>query len=145
MNIRHTILFCIFMLFHLVDAYAQDVTFNYDNCGNRISRLIISRELNTINADTAFPEQDSLKLMTTLVNVIMFPNPTHDKAIVQCLDIDASTRIDISIYRQNGTLLDEKTENNSTFEINLESYVYGVYYIRLRMNNKVQYWKIIKQ
>lgn len=77
-------------------------------------------------------------------NVMIFPNPAHDKIYINNLNI-LQDKLHISIYNTIGQMILEKEyENlNTTIEINVSAFTKGIYFLKLNDANKLYNFKVL--
>ncbi|NOU47242.1 MAG: T9SS type A sorting domain-containing protein [Bacteroidales bacterium] len=141
------VLFSLSLLLFTLSSYAQNVTFNYDESGNRITRLIVNKELKETLADTILPET-SIKLANQQLEnltIAVYPNPTTDNIHIVFAGLVGDASAEGYLYSMNAELLAsfKLIDSNSTIE--MQQYTAGIYFLKVRKNNKVESWKIIKQ
>jgi hypothetical protein len=71
----------------------------------------------------------------------VYPNPNKTIFLLQGLPIRAS----INVYDPLGNMIEEKTPQNGTKEINLLNYPNGIYFVKVNLNSKVNIIKVIKE
>ena len=73
------------------------------------------------------------------ISVNVFPNPTSD-----FISFNSSTNIkSISIFDNNGKLMERISPNRFTFTMDLRSYAKGIYYAEISNDNQIKTEKII--
>jgi N-acetylneuraminic acid mutarotase len=77
--------------------------------------------------------------------VIISPNPAHDKVTIQLKEASATFE-HVSLFSVSGQLILEKTGlNNNNFTLDIESIPNGVYFLKIELGDEVISQKIIKQ
>ena len=75
------------------------------------------------------------------LTVTLYPNPVRDK-----LTIEVSEPVKMfEVYTMNGVLVSKQTNCSDKIEINVESYAFGTYMIRLTTDNTVEIRKFVKE
>ena len=108
---------------------------------------IVSEEATlTFNADS---DRQLVAHFTSTVGVVehdaltvnVYPNPVRDK-----LTIEVSEPVKtLEVYTMNGMLVSKQTDCSDKIEINVESYAFGTYMIRLTTDNTVEIRKFVKE
>jgi hypothetical protein len=141
------VLYSLCLLLFTLSSYAQNVTFNYDESGNRIIRLIVNKELKETLADTILPESTIKLANQQLENltIAVYPNPTTDNIHIVFAGLVEDASAEGYLYSTNAELLAtfKLIDSNSTIE--MQQYTAGIYFLKVRINNRVESWKIIKQ
>lgn len=92
--------------------------------------------------------------MTTIVNELrlnnyglqIMPNPTSDEAIIYVQDLKESTDLNIEICNYSGQLIQKITETNVvSSKLNTTNYSSGIYFIKVKCNDKIYNEKLIVQ
>lgn len=73
-------------------------------------------------------------------NNIVFPNPTAGKFSIT---LKSGTTADVDIYDINGTKIYSLPRTGPDNEIDLTGFSSGLYFIRIRLNNKMLQQKLI--
>ena len=119
----------------ILDNYYSTATENYsvtvsnDNC-NRKSEVFVV---------LATGEE-----LSNSSGIEVFPNPVEDKFYIK-LDNSNFGSVLLRVHSSNGRLIDERTINNSTTEINTNSYENGIYLIEIISDDKRFTKRIVKQ
>ena len=113
-------------------------TYTYDAAGNRITRQF---------STTAPPKvviHPSQTLSDTLVKIS--PNPTTDYINIGIQNISNYKSVNCKLYDNNGNLVDEVYNINSTLtRLNLDNKSNGVYYIVVNIDGNEIKYKFIKK
>jgi hypothetical protein len=135
------------MLFSTV-AYSQNIYFTYDRSGNRTSGIIaVVKESNQATIDSTFQGHSGKQLAKDLKNlkITVFPNPTSDKIILQCDDQNKNISLDCYFYSVKGELLKMQKIDYWGRTIDLNPFSSGTYYLKIKVFERMEVWKIIKQ
>lgn len=124
---------------------AYFVNFDYDNDGNRISRIITignNREERSSSDTTEVVHYTDL-LDESQINI--YPNPTTKSIYVNITNPNEDISINATLLSSSGVLLDSKTISTATVEFDLGNMAAGFYILELRSETDTKTWKIIKQ
>lgn len=134
----------ILLLFASVNLCAQTtvVSYDYDNCGNRILRSISIIELKSgVTNDLQKQQEDSL---AKDLSIKIYPNPTSGILKVEVFFAPANSKIEANLYTLNGNLVVQKTNLSPEDEIDISELKDGTYILKVKIINIVYTWKIIK-
>lgn len=124
------------------------VTFGYDDCGNRIERILMFQKVEN-SGRSKMVEDDEERLERFEENfdghpMWLYPNPTSGKFLL-VFDEGMSTAIQAVLYTSEGAAIETRQVNNHVEEFDLSERSAGVYVLRLSSGQKTQTWKIIKR
>jgi hypothetical protein len=171
MKIRLLIPFLVILL-QSSNILGQRIVYQYDNNGNRIRRTIIVEELesDSVSFPVTNPEKLSKRFIdntlkeTTEQNIEdiksenfenmisesneiktkVFPNPTLGNLNIEILNMPTSSGSELKLYDLNGNELLIKKQLENFSEIDISYLRDGIYILRIRINERVFDWKIIK-
>lgn len=126
-------------------AFSQNIKFNYDACGNRIARLIVIKSTEASITDSIVPIATNQDQNLENIQITIYPNPTTNKVQITCTGYENSMKINAYLFSEKGELLKSFMLADLNQVLDLEYYSAGLYYLRFRINDKVESWKIIKQ
>lgn len=142
------IFLCALILAISAIGWSQDIQFNYDNNGNRISqevfiiKSLLSNEEWTIPSDTI-----KRKIITseTALDIIIYPNPV--KATLKVVIVSDATNfpLKIEVYSMSGMLIYHQGSTDYETSIELGSLQPGIYILSVTLENVKSFWKIIKK
>lgn len=147
-SMKHLSLCCavLFLITANFKAFSQDnITYSYDNAGNRISREVIQLKSGLMNksGDSNKPIEDH-----TFKNQIVriYPNPTRGLLEVEIMDEtnDVET-INLQVYDSGGRLIIDKLQEPNKSVLDLSAYPNGLYILHIKRGQIISKWKIIKQ
>ncbi len=128
-------------------SYTQNVEFGYDEAGNRISRLIVTKEAKTELPDSVlainFGKEQNQNLENLVISV--YPNPTSDILNIDWNDPDKEIDIEMYLFTINGELLKTIKLNTISKTIDMSGYSKGAYFLKIQMNSRIESWKIVKK
>lgn len=142
-------------------AFSQNITYVYDNAGNRVQRLVIglpsglaqansSNQTGTnveLTEENSKVNQDSLKIEDSKENFdfLIYPNPTLAEISVVLdaafLEMDQK---EIFIYDKMGTILDRQKVKEQKIILDLSKYASGQYFVKIRAVNFSHEWVVVK-
>jgi YD repeat-containing protein len=121
---------------------AQTVTYQYDNAGNRIARVInlsSSAELRSSEETTALEDiiaEQSIKI---------YPNPTQGMLAVEIVHFNKDLQTDFLLTDLSGKSIDRQRAASGYLTFNLSNRPSGIYLLRMSINGETTTWKIIKE
>lgn len=139
-----------------MQSLAQQVVFEYDDAGNRISRTIDWDE-EKIEPETVFDttlykqdeltEDDIVKHSAILgeQTINIYPNPTKGTFKVGFEGWEKELEITIKLHSLNGNLIFDKQVHNSVTSLDIVSQPNGTYVLTIIIEGKKEIWKIIKK
>lgn len=124
-------------------AYSQTISYEYDNAGNRIKRLVIGLK----SAQLATPEDHEPITDTWGVRkIIVFPNPTKGDLKISITGGDPDDKYTYSIFDAGGKpVLKGRINTMGEYPFKLHRFGAGVYILVLQCNNDKKTYKIIKE
>ena len=131
---------CIVLLLAATNTYAQNVTFNYDNAGNRTERNITLSK-----SSEASEEVTTLSDKITEKAFSIYPNPTQGFLSVEIKGYHEETPAEFRITNMSGrTILNRKaTAILQTFDLSRQAP--GIYLLQISINGEATVLKIVKQ
>lgn len=122
-------------------GYAQNVSFSYDNAGNRIKReIILQRKFVT---EKTTNEYYSEMLSEKIIRI--YPNPTDGMLKVKITGLENREQCVFKIFNSLGQLIISKQAASSTTDIDISGKPNGTYILQISLNGEKSAWKIIKQ
>jgi len=128
-------------------VFCQNIVFTYDASGNRISRIEAKKEIKTTLADSILPDTayKQVNLDLSKLNISIYPNPSTDVIHIQCSGFNDDSNVEGYLYSLKAELLTSFKLKSSEQIVSLDKYTRGVYFLKIRVNNEVESWRIIKQ
>ena len=122
---------------------AQNVNYTYDAAGNRTERVITlsSKSQSSKYLNAATPLEDLLAER----KVKIYPNPTKGILAVEIDNLEGDTKGEYSIHNAAGSLIKKQKAASGKTTFDLTSQPTGVYFLRIRLGDEVNTWKIIKE
>jgi hypothetical protein len=130
------------LLFAASSLSAQNVSYAYDNAGNRIERVI---------SLIASPELRASEEVTELEDVVakheirIYPNPTQGQLTVEIVDFNADLPFEFTLTDLSGKIIDRKKATSGYQNFNLSGQPDGIYLLRISIDGESTTWKIIKE
>lgn len=119
---------------------AQNVTYAYDNAGNRVERSILLRSAPPVSDETVFLEEILLEH-----TVKIYPNPTKGQFAVEIDNLSSDSSGKINLYDTNGKMIRERKVESGRIEFDLSNYATGIYILRISIDGVNTTWKVIKE
>lgn len=137
------------LLMFSINSLAQNVRYSYDASGNRVKREVITiGNPNMRGATTDTTHQKEHISKNAAMEVRLTSNPTKGNLDVTILPNEANasnTSFQILVIDNQGKTIINRKETITNFNINLESYAAGIYYLSIIADKEVTQWKIIKE
>jgi len=144
-----SLLFTLFLSINYL--HAQTINFTYDENGNRTTRTLYTEQLRSISIQ--FPvinpkdlQRESMKEKITEgeLATYVYPNPNRGLIKIDVTYLPLNAKTEARIYDLSGTerLVVRNFENYA--EIDISRFKDGVYILRIKINDSVFDWKIIK-
>ena len=140
---RKTLIFMSLLLM-AVSISAQNVSYTYDNAGNRTARVI------KLNPAPPQP-QAAPQAVTALTDLIaekaitIYPNPTKGILSVEIKDYTAKLQAEFRITDLSGKTIFNRKANSAIQTFDLSRHAAGIYLLQIRINGESVVWKIIKE
>jgi len=140
---KRTFIF-ILLLPAAMSIWAQNVTYAYDNAGNRTARTI------TMNQAPQQPDEPE-RVVTALSDLIaekailIYPNPTKGILSVEIKDYADKLNAEFRLMDMSGrTIINRKSHSGyETFDLSRQTS--GIYLLQIRIEGESVVWKIIKE
>lgn len=125
-------------------ATAQSLKFNYDECGNRISREFFfpDAELPTLKKSL---QRGNIEWSLFTESVSNCTNLTAGTLKIVLNDFNSQTDVDIYVCNTWGQIIYSKTASSETTEFNIENYPKGVYLICIISKDSVKTYKVVNK
>lgn len=150
----------IFILFNSCILFSQNVAYSYDENGNRLAKTIIVEQLRS-NSFT-FPvlnpkdlksnseeyaktkESEEVKSDQEAITTVVYPNPNKGLIKIDILNMPSNAKTDMRLYNVNGAELIVKRNFENYSEVDITKFKEGTYILRIKINETIFDWKIIK-
>jgi myo-inositol-hexaphosphate 3-phosphohydrolase len=149
----------IFILLSLSDGSGQSTRFTYDDNGNRTSKITVeplqhvmsSRSLSTSDKSQALQSNKTQEMVLEEtksdngeINPLVYPNPNKGLIRIEVPNMPSNSNCELRIYDLSGNELMIKKDFKSYNEIDISQYRDGTYILRMKINELVFNWKVIK-
>ncbi|WP_423128610.1 T9SS type A sorting domain-containing protein [Gaoshiqia sp. Z1-71] len=122
---------------------AQDISYHYDNAGNRTERVIELRSAYV--SKSAIQEQQVFEETLAQQEIKIYPNPTEGMLSVSISNPGNLPEGTITLTDMNGRkILTRRIENGLT-SVDLSSHPAGYYLMKITLGAETSTWKIIKK
>lgn len=150
LQIRILIVSLIMLCFNI--GFSQNVTYTYDDAGNRLTRALLVIQKITSATNNIESVEKSVNCISgnksiTIDNVVVkvSPNPNGGRFDVTIDKPKQQTKVGIYLHSLNGTLVYEENKANTTNTINITNRENGTYILTVTVNGSKETWKVIKQ
>ena len=135
--------------------------YDYDEVGNRVLRYAL--ELNSTSSlspdsTLTYKEAEELQPVEPLnsltpeyfvetiaqVEIKIYPNPTTENITLEIVNMEHLQTGIFKLYSLTGQLLQEHTVHSATTNISLANLPKGAYMLKVKINNRTEEWKVIK-
>lgn len=132
----------LFFLSSVALSAQQNLSYEYDNAGNRESRTILLSRQQAAKR----PTRDSIIYHESLANkeIKLYPNPVKTSLRVNISGYDQKLKSEYLLIDAQGKILFHNMLNAGSFQIDMSSYVNGEYLLRIVIDGESTTWKIIK-
>ena len=127
--------------------------YDYDEAGNRVLRKTIELNFAPIPPDST-SNSDSQPLEPLApeyfaetidrVEIKIYPNPTTENVTLEIYNMEQLQAGKFTLYSLTGQLLQEHPVHSTTTVVSMANLPKGAYMLKVKMNNKTEDWKIIK-
>jgi len=138
----------ILLLIATMSVAAQNVTYVYDNAGNRTARTVtvqakLSQTIETQQVVTDIPE------VITQKDFLVYPNPTQGHFSVEIGNLPHDTKGEAYLFDAKGRILEKKSIHSHSMhkklDFNITHQAAGMYILNVRIGESTFTWKIIKK
>lgn len=129
-------------------AQSSDISFGYDEMGNRVRR-------NVVTLKSAHVDKNSDTITDSKVNrfeedlgnkkIIVHPNPTKGQLLVEIQGYEKETESSLYLYNLSGKLLKTVSPANANVPLDMSQFPAGIYILKIKLGEEVSEWKIIKE
>jgi hypothetical protein len=128
---------------------SQSIEFNYDESGNRVSRTLITEQLKSGKIDFPVSDPQNLKAVDQIptegeINAKVYPNPNKGLIKIDVANMPLDPVTELSLYGLSGNQLLIRRNFDSYSEIDISHLKNGIYILRIKINETLFDWKIIK-
>jgi hypothetical protein len=132
-------IFCL-IIAGTVSIYSQTVEFSYDDAGNRTSRTVELGGLKSLAVT------DTVALKTDLLNrfeIAIYPNPTRGTIEIDLME-NSTKDVTLLVLNTSGVIIIELPINTQRMTVDLTGYPSGTYFISIKGDALLKYWKVQK-
>jgi len=149
-----TFLLCLTIPLFCLAQNSLTTVYEYDNAGNRISRKVINLQSAPPAQQMAvaedFPkagpvEPEYFVEEIARMEMKIYPNPATERITLEISNWDDLQTGTFKLFSFNGQLLQEQPVHSPATSISLAGLSKGAYILKVRMNNRTESLKIIKQ
>lgn len=126
-----------------IPILAQNISFAYDNAGNRIKREIVVDSKRA--PEHAANGESFVEEMLLDKNIRIHPNPTHGMLKIEIGSFESADNGTISIFNTSGIRIISLDITSSITDVDISAYPGGIYILRIIINGMETSWKIIKE
>lgn len=129
-------------------AQTPTVTYEYDDCGNRIERIIGFKKVEENGRSLSTDDEKGwlAKIEDDFdgASVSLYPNPTNGRFSL-AFSKEVPLSIQAVLCTAEGSVIESRQVKNPTEEFDLTGKSAGIYVLRLTSDKETQTWKIIKK
>lgn len=134
----------------------QQISYAYDDSGNRVSREIIIPPPIANNENNPTSNENEKDENTEIIKkpiffeyfknstVKIYPNPTYGKLKIELESKEETISSSVKMYDQSGKLIYSSTNIGNQIEIDISSQSKGTYILKIQVGDSVREWKIVK-
>jgi YD repeat-containing protein len=131
------------------NLHSQTIGFDYDESGNRISRTLITEQLKSGKIDFPVADPKNLNPLDLIpaegqINAKLYPNPNKGLIKVDVANMPVDPVTELRLYDLSGNQLLIKRNFDSYYEIDISHLKNGIYILRIKINETLFDWKVIK-
>jgi len=137
----------------------QTIEYAYDNNGNRVSRSIVIEELKS--QSFSFPVLNPKSLQTAEkatkaapedknseeegdLEVLIYPNPSKGLLNIEITNLSQGSKNELKLYDLYGKELIVRKDFERFYEVDINSFKEGVYILRIKIDERLFDYKVIK-
>lgn len=141
------LLSCLVVMDLTVYAQTQNLSFAYDEAGNRYAKNLV--QLKSANKDSTIADHHNdttiYREILEGLTVTLYPNPTNGFINVKLENFNPITESRLIILDSAGKLMYVQKPMHAFDEINLTEFSPGLYFLRIEVDKTVSNWTIIKE
>ena len=138
-------LILLFLFSFSMTSMAQEVSYAYDNAGNRISRKIVPLNSNPPHAKKTVDDPPPVEEQLGERKIAIYPNPTKGALAVEITGGNDKDALRIVLLSAQGIQLQTLKAEIGKTPVDMHLYPSGWYILRIQAGEKVTEFKIIKQ
>lgn len=122
-------------------AVAQEMSFVFDNAGNRVDRVItLEPQKNKSRAGGNYLTEEIAEK-----RIKIYPNPTEGNLKIEICGYTDDISYSLEVFGTNGQLIYHSFPQSSVTEIDLTDHSSGVYLLKIGVGKSFSTWKVIKK
>jgi len=118
---------------------SQQLSYTYDDAGNRISRTIL------LGLKSADIEQQEFTETIAKKEIKIYPNPVESLLSVSIAGYDAGIVNECFIYNMAGAILKREKISGELTILDMSSFSSGTYVLQILIDGEKSVWKIVKE
>lgn len=131
----------------------KNYNFTYDANGNRLTRSLRVNQLKSATIKFPVTDPSNLKLAddkknleneTRELKTTVYPNPNKGIIKISVSNMPENHVTELRLFNLSGSELMVKRDFESYSETDISQYKDGIYILRIKINDKVFDWKIVK-
>ena len=122
-------------------SYAQEISYTYDNAGNRIKREIVMDPQNIKSRSS----EESFQVSLSSQSVKIYPNPTIGHLKIEFSNYSEDSNYILDLFNTQGQSLYHFQPRSSITEIDITDRQAGLYILKITIDSNESTWKIIKK
>lgn len=149
LNMKRILTILLTILVMYVPVYADQVSYAYDNAGNRIKREIVidTRSVMESTKDGKKDNQEDsfCSEMLSGKEIKIHPNPTEGDLSVEITGYEDSDKCSFLIFDMSGHQIMSARADSPVTHVDISGKPTGLYILNIILNSKPSSWKIIKK
>ncbi len=150
-KISITILFGIIYVVAKAQSTYVQLSYAYDDNGNRISRTMtpILKKKEAARAakdlhDSNDPQVNNHTALASSASVMAYPNPASDHLKIVVRNFSETSDPGFELLDHSGRLVLKKRLESETDQVNLDALVPGIYELRVNLGYRIEIFKLVK-
>ena len=119
--------------------FSQNVRYEYDEAGNRISRVVI------IKTRSSHEDFENRSFHDAFYDKNFIITSNNNLLCVDFLEIGNTDRVSTALFNVSGVKMVGKSVKSNHIEIGLSHIPNGVYILQVIFNDDKYFWKIVKR
>jgi len=120
-------------------AVPQEVSFTYDNAGNRISRSVINVKINPKD------NSEEPKSGSNEPDIQVYPNPIRDELTIEIWEGNDEENYRFLMFDMSGKMVKEsKQQGNGKYPVDMSAFINGTYILVINYEEGKREFKITK-
>ena len=151
-----------FLQIQTLNISGQTLKFTYDQNGNRLTRSLVVEQIEstsvnfpilnskTLSSSTEFSKtkesetKGSVSSESGEIKTLVYPNPNQGLIKIDISNMLIDSRNEIRLYDLSGNQLLIERNSESFSEIDISRFKNGIYILRIKVNELIFDWKVIK-